>query len=63
MGERAKLLKSQKNHRDMGIKKRSTEVSRFKDGNYGGAEQDAMRVKAAASHPQNRAIGPGSVCT
>jgi len=28
MGERAKLLKSQKNHRDMGIKKRSTEVSR-----------------------------------
>jgi len=30
MGERAKLLKSQKNHRDMGIEKRSTGVSRFK---------------------------------
>jgi len=29
MGERAKLLKSQKNYRDMGIKKRSTEVSRM----------------------------------
>jgi len=49
MGELVKVLKSQKNHRVMGDRKRSTEVSRFNP-----VQVDELRAPAetCGNHPQ-----------